>query len=84
LLAFGFSIVTLGSVFKDDIIRLVATTDYIDHTKYVYTSSDVFTVTLFILLFYFISQLFIYTLIASENQKRLLYINMFVAAFNIV
>ncbi len=84
LLAFGFSIVALGSVFKDDIIRLVATPDYINHTKYFYTSSDVFTITLFILLFYFISQLFIYTLIASENQKRLLYINMFVAAFNII
>lgn len=84
LLAFGFSIVALGSVFKDDIIRLVATADYIDHTKYIYTSSDVFTVTLFILLFYFISQLFIYTLIASENQKRLLHINIFVAIFNVV
>lgn len=84
LLAFWFSIVALGSVFKNDIIRLVATPDYIDNIKYVYTSSDVFTVTLFILLFYFISQLFIYTLIASENQKRLLYINMFVAVFNII
>lgn len=84
LLAFWVSLLAIWSVLKDDIIRLVATNDYIDHSKFAYTSSDVFTITLFILLFYFISQLFIYLLIASEHQKRLLYINACIAIFNIV
>lgn len=84
LLAFWVSLLAVWSVLKNDIIRLVASPDYIDHSKFIYTSSDVFTITLFILLFYFISQLFIYLLIASEHQKRLLYINAFIAIFNII
>lgn len=84
LLAFWVSLLVIWSVFKNDIIRLVASPDYIDHSKFTYTSSDVFTITLFILLFYFISQLFIYLLIAREHQRRLLYINAFIAIFNII
>ncbi|MDD3302779.1 MAG: polysaccharide biosynthesis C-terminal domain-containing protein, partial [Candidatus Gracilibacteria bacterium] len=50
----------------------------------IYSSSDVFFIVLLVLIFYFISNLFIYILIASNNESKLLKINIIVAIFNII
>jgi O-antigen/teichoic acid export membrane protein len=49
-----------------------------------YNSSDAFLVVFWVILFYFISLVFIYTLVAAENQSKLLKINIFITIFNIV
>jgi O-antigen/teichoic acid export membrane protein len=71
-------------LFKEDLIRIIATPDYLSHEIHKYTSSDVFGVVLFILLFYFISAIFNYIFIASKHEKKVLYINIFITIFNIV
>lgn len=77
-------ILTLWLLFNTNIIEIVSNKDYINSTIYTYTSLDVLNITLFILLFNFISSLFIYILIASDNQSRLLKINIFVTIINII
>lgn len=76
--------VTLWLLFKDSIIKIIATPDYLNHEIYKYTSWDIFSVVLFVLAFYFISAIFNYIFISSKNEKKLLYINIFITLFNIV
>jgi len=49
-----------------------------------FNSSDAFLVVFGVVIFNFLSLVFIYALVASENQSRLLKINIFVTVFNIV
>ncbi|QFR38937.1 oligosaccharide flippase family protein [Candidatus Gracilibacteria bacterium 28_42_T64] len=74
---------TLGILFRDYLIEIIANKDYLD-PSYLYNSSDAFLVVFAVVLFYFISLVFIYTLVASKNQSKLLYINIIVTLFNIV
>lgn len=71
-------------LFRDNIITIIANSDYVNHEIYKYTSSDALFIVLFVLFFYFISQLFIYILIASEKQWFLLKANIVITVFNIV
>lgn len=84
LLWFSIYIVVLWILFRDNIILILATPDYLSTNFSNYTSSDAFLVVLFVLLFYFISSLFNYVFIASKNEKTLLKINIFITIFNIV
>lgn len=84
LLSLGLFILTLWLIFNNNIIEIVSNKDYIDSSKYLYTSLDVLNITLFVLLFNFIASLFIYLLIATDNQSRLLRINIYVTIFNII
>ncbi|MBT3727638.1 hypothetical protein HOG21_08640 [bacterium] len=49
-----------------------------------FNSSDAFLVVFAVVVFNFLSLVFIYSLVASENQGKLLKINLIVTVFNIV
>jgi len=84
LFSFSIIILVLWILFAKDLILILATPDYLDNSLHQYTSLDAFIVVLFVLLFYFISSLFNYLFIASKNEMKLLYINIFITIFNIV
>lgn len=84
LFSFWVYVLVLWLLFKDDLIKIIATPDYLNHEIYKFTSGDVFGIVLFILLFYFVSAIFNYIFIASKNEKKVLYINIFITIFNIV
>lgn len=81
---FSMFIVLLGFIFAKDILLIISNDDYINNTKYTYTSLDVFYIVLFVLLFYFISMLYNYYFIASKKESIILKINIFITIFNII
>ncbi len=83
MISFSFLVFTLGILFRDNIILIIANTDYLSNL-YDFNSSDAFIIVFFSILFYFISLVFIYLLVASEKQSELLRINIIVTIFNIV
>jgi O-antigen/teichoic acid export membrane protein len=83
LFAFAFVIFSLWILFRDYIIKIIANENYIN-TTHIFNSSDAFLVVFWVILFYFISLVFIYTLVAAEKQWKLLKINIFITIFNIV
>ena len=84
LFSFSLIIVVLGIILGRDMISMIATPDYLDSTIHQYTSYDAMFIVLFILLFYFISSLFIYIFIASKSEKVMVWINLVVTVINIV
>ena len=74
---------TLWVLFRDYLIKIIANDNYI-HTTHMFNSSDAFLVVFGVVVFNFLSLVFIYVLVASENQSRLLKINIIVTIFNIV
>ena len=84
LLSFGLWIFVFGTLLRENMIRIIANQEYISSTEHMYSSSDVFSIVLAVLLFHFISLIFIYVLIAVKKQSRLLKINIFVTIINIV
>jgi len=76
-------IFVLGVLFRDYMIRIIANDDYL-LTSHMFNSSDAFLVVLSVIVFYFISLVFIYSLVASNNQGKLLKINIIVTIFNIL
>lgn len=83
LFGFAFMVFVLWVIFRDYIILIVANENYLDSALQ-YNSSDAFLVVFAVILFYFISLVFNYTLIAAENQSKLLRINIIITIFNIV
>ncbi|MDD3145425.1 MAG: oligosaccharide flippase family protein [Candidatus Gracilibacteria bacterium] len=83
LFSFSSLLFVLGVLFRDYIIRIIANENYIV-TTHMYNSSDAFVVVFFVILFYFLSLVFIYVLIGAEKQGKLLKINIFITIFNIV
>ncbi|MDR2640436.1 MAG: hypothetical protein LBC61_03850 [Candidatus Peribacteria bacterium] len=83
LFAFAFMIFVFGILFRDYIIKIIANEEYLIPSP-VYSSSDAFIVVFFVILFYFISLVFIYTLVAAEKQAKLLKINIIITLFNII
>lgn len=73
-----------GLAFKDIMVKTIANADYLDRSLYTYTSSDAFIIVLFMIIFYFMFLIFQYIFIASENQWKLLKINIYITAFNII
>lgn len=74
---------TLWVLFREYMIKIIANNDYLV-TTHMFNSSDAFLVVFAVIVFNFLSLVFIYSLVASENQSRLLKINMVVTVFNIV
>ncbi|MGB2111087.1 MAG: hypothetical protein ACPHY8_04385 [Patescibacteria group bacterium] len=64
-------------------IEIIANRDYLD-TGTMFNSADAFLVVFAVVLFHFISLVFIYTLIATNHQSKLLKINIAVTIFNII
>jgi hypothetical protein len=65
------------------LIEIIANKNYIE-TTHLYNSSDAFLVVFAVVVFNFLSLVFIYSLVASEHQSRLLKINIIVTIINIV
>lgn len=84
-LLFSFSVLvfSLWVLFRNYLIEIIANRNYID-TTHMYNSSDAFLVVFAVIVFYFLSLVFIYSLVASENQSRLLKINIIVTIINII
>ncbi|PID87480.1 hypothetical protein CSB07_00725 [Candidatus Gracilibacteria bacterium] len=83
LFAFGTLVFLLGSLFRNHVIKIIANESYLS-PNHIYNSSEAFLIVLLVVLFYFISLLFIYIFIASKNQSKLLKINIFITIFNII
>jgi O-antigen/teichoic acid export membrane protein len=84
LFSFGLLIFTMWNIFSTDIISIIATEQYINPVWHIYNSVQALNISLWVLLFHFISLAFIYILIASEKQGILLWVNLFVTCINIV
>lgn len=84
LLSFSLCIFILGSSLAEDIIKIIATPEYINPVNHEYNSPFALSIALGVLLFHFISLGFIYVLIASERQWLLLRINICITVINIV
>jgi O-antigen/teichoic acid export membrane protein len=84
LLFFGLFIAGFLSLFAPEIIRLIANLEYL-HTNFLgYTSVDALRIVAWIFVFYFLSSLSTFILIAKQEQKKILYINAIVALVNTV
>ncbi len=83
LFSFSIMVFTLWVLFRDYLIEIIANRNYIE-TTHMYNSSDAFLVVFSVIVFNFLSLVFIYSLVASENQSRLLKINIIVTIINIV
>jgi hypothetical protein len=64
-------------------IEIIANSNYLN-PDYMFNSSDAFLVVFAVIVFNFLSLVFIYSLVASENQSKLLKINIVVTIFNII
>lgn len=84
LLIFGVGIASFLFVNDANVISFIASKEYIEHAKYAYNSLDAMKVVVFIFLFYFISSLFTYLLIAHDEQKKLLRINLIITITNLI
>ena len=83
LFSFALMIFVLWILFRDYLIKIIANENYLI-TTHVFNSSDAFLIVFAVVVFYFISLVFIYSLIASNNQNKLLKINIIVTIFNII
>lgn len=84
LFSLWMCIFVFGTLFAENIIQIIANKDYLYSALHTYSSADVFGIVLMVLLFHFLSLVFIYVLIAAKKQSKLLYINAVVTVINIV
>jgi O-antigen/teichoic acid export membrane protein len=84
LLFFGVGIAISGYALAPEIIRLISSSEYIHTRVSGSTSVEAMQIVVWIFLFYFISSLFTYTLIARSEQRKMLTINTIIAIINIV
>jgi O-antigen/teichoic acid export membrane protein len=84
LFIFGVGIACFLFVNSANVISFIASREYIEHTKYLNTSLDAMQIVVFIFLFYFLSSLFTYLLIAHNEQKKLLRINLIITIANLI
>lgn len=78
-------IIALGITFRNNIIEIVSNKEYLEITEFNnYTSSDAFTVVLFMILFFYLWIIFSYLLIAIDKQKKLLKISIILTISNII
>jgi O-antigen/teichoic acid export membrane protein len=68
----------------ETVIRIISTEDFITTRVLGYSSVDALRIVAPIFLVYFISSLYTYILIARWEQKKMMYINAFIAVLNII
>ena len=83
LLSLGLLFFVLWVLFREQIIHLIATPLYLEPSLR-FDSADAMLVVLWVVVFYFISNLFNYILIASDHQSLLLRINIIITVVNII
>lgn len=84
LFFFGIGITMFLFLCSSDVIRLISNSEYVHTSIMGYTSSDALEIVSFIFLFYFLSSLFTFTLIARNEQRKMLTINALIALVNII
>ncbi len=84
LFGFGLAIAIFGFVYSPEIIRTISTAEFMTTTVMGYSAVDAMRIVIWIFLFYFVSSLSTYILIAREEQSRMMWINAIVAIVNIV
>jgi O-antigen/teichoic acid export membrane protein len=84
MLATWAVIFTLGTLFRYNIISIISDESVYLSSTLIYNSADALFVVLAVVLFYFISLIYIYIFIASKNQWQLLKINIAITLFNII
>ncbi len=84
LVSFAALIYLLWNVFSHQIISIIATPEYLTPTLHIYNSVQALNISLWVLVFHFVSLVFIYALIAHERQSILLKVNLVVTLINIV
>lgn len=78
-------IISIGLILKNNIIELIANSNYLEVTDLnKFTSADAFNVIFFMILFFYIWIIFSYLLIATNNQKKLLKISIILTIINII
>jgi len=78
-------IVSLWLVYKNSIIEIIANNNYLEVTELnKYTSSEAFSIILFMILFFYLWIVFSYSLIAFDKQKKLLKISIILTLVNIL
>jgi len=70
--------------FAPFIIRIISTKEYLHESLFGYSAIDAMQVVAFIFLFYFLSSFFAYVMIARGEQKKMIYVNIWVALANII
>ena len=84
LFGFGLAIAVFWHAYAYEIIRLISTPEFISTTIGGYNSVDAMRIVIWIFLFYFISSLLTYILIARGEQSRMMWINGVIAILNII
>ena len=84
LFSFWLIVFVFGALFREYIIRIIWTENYINPTNHIFNSTDVFLIVLAVLIFNAISLLFIYIFIWAKKQSILLKINIFITILNII
>ena len=84
LFSFWIIVLTLWTLFRNNVIEIIGNSEYLNPVNHIYSSSDAFLIVLAVLLFNALSLLFIYIFIATKKQSILLKINIFITIFNIV
>ena len=84
LFSFWIIVLTLWTLFRNNVIEIIGNSNYLSPTNHIYSSSDAFLIVLAVLLFNAISLLFIYIYIAAKKQSILLKINIFITLFNVI
>ncbi len=80
----GLAIAIFGFAFAPEIIRIISTPEFMTTTILGYSSIDAMRIVIWIFLFYFISSLSTYIMIARWEQSRMMWINAIVAILNII
>ncbi len=78
-------IVSLWLVFKNSVIEIIANKQYLEISEFnKYTSSEAFSIILFMILFFYLGIVFSYLLIVLNKQKKLLKISIILTITNII
>jgi len=81
---FGLAIAVFWFVYTPEIIRIISTPEFVSTAIFGYSSMDAMRIVIWIFLFYFISSLSTYILIARGEQSRMMWINAIIALLNII
>ncbi len=85
MFSFWIIIIFFGLILKDNIVKIIANSQYLEQTNLnMFTSSDAFWIIFFMILFFYLGIIFSYLLIATNNQKKLLKISIILTIVNIV
>lgn len=82
LMGFWVAISVFLSFFAREIILIISNDSFLHTAIYGYTAVNIMQIVAWIFLFYFITSLANYTLIAAGEQKKILFVNFFMAVVN--